>query len=183
MPIERSRQAVPAARIVTAARRLLNASTLCAVATTSGSGRAHVHTAYFAWTSEFDIVWLSEPSARHSRNLLANPSAAIAVYDSNQTWGKSDRGVQLFGSGRELTGRAAREAEDVYVERFPAFPRRDLGAYRFYRVRPRRMKLFDERVFGEGVFVTATIRRGGDVAWVRTEIYRASAGSKPDREG
>jgi uncharacterized protein YhbP (UPF0306 family) len=183
MPIERSRNALPAARIITAARRLLNASALCAVATVSSSGRAHVHTAYFAWTSELDIVWLSEPSARHSRNLRANPSAAITVYDSNQTWGKSDQGIQLFGSGRELTGRAAREAEDVYVERFPAFARRDLGAYRFYRVRSRRMKLFDEREFGEGVFVTATIRRGGEVTWDRTEIVRAGEGSTPAGEG
>jgi uncharacterized protein YhbP (UPF0306 family) len=183
MPIERSRHALPAAQIITAARRLLNASTLCAVATLSTSGRAHVHTAYFAWTSELDIVWLSEPSARHSRNLRANPSAAISVYDSNQTWGESDRGIQLFGSGRELADQSAREAEDLYAERFPAFARRDLGAYRFYRVRPRRMKLFDERVFGEGVFVTATIRRGGEVAWDRTEIYRASEGSTPAGEG
>jgi uncharacterized protein YhbP (UPF0306 family) len=183
MPIERSRHALPAAQIITAARRLLNASTLCAVATLSTSGRAHVHTAYFAWTPELDIVWLSEPTARHSRNLQASPSAAITIYDSNQTWGKSDRGIQLFGLGRELTGRAARDAEDVYAERFPAFARKDLGAYRFYRVRPRRMKLFDERVFGEGVFVTATIRRGGEVTWDRTEIVRAREGSTPAGEG
>jgi len=183
MPIERSKQALPAARIITAARRLLNASTLCAVATVSGSGRAHVHTAYFAWTPEFDIVWLSEPSARHSRNLRANPSAAISVYDSSQTWGKSDRGIQLFGSGRELVDRAAGEAEGVYAERFPALARRDLVAYRFYRFRPRRMKLFDERVFGEGIFVTATIRRGGEVAWDRTEIVRAREGTTPTGEG
>lgn len=174
MPIERSKQALSTARIVTAARRLLNASTLCSIATVSGGGRAHVHTAYFAWTPGFDILWLSEPSARHSRNLRANPSAAIAIYDSDQSWGKSDRGIQLFGSGRELAGRAAHEAEDVYVQRFPAFAQTDLGAYRFYRVRPRRMKLFDEGAFGEGVFVTATIRREGKVAWDRTEVYTAS---------
>jgi uncharacterized protein YhbP (UPF0306 family) len=183
MPTERSKRALPAERIMTAARRLLDASTLCAVSTVSGSGSAHVHTAYFAWTLEFDIVWLSDPSAGHSRNLRARPSAAIAVYDSNQTWGTSDRGIQLFGSGRELADRAAREAGAVYAERFPAFARKDLGAYRFYRVRPRRMKLFDERVFGEGVFVTATIRRGGEVTWDRTEIVRAHEGSTPAGEG
>jgi uncharacterized protein YhbP (UPF0306 family) len=173
MPIERSKQELPAARIITAARRLLNASTLCSVSTVSGGSRAHVHTAYFAWTNEFDIVWLSDPSARHSRNLRANPSAAIAVYDSNQSWGNPDRGIQLFGSARELAGRTAGEAEAVYVRRFPAFAQTDLGAYRLYRVRPRRMKLFDERAFGEGVFVTATMRRG-ELAWDRTEVVRAS---------
>jgi uncharacterized protein YhbP (UPF0306 family) len=173
MPIERSKRAMPAARIVTAARRLLDASTLCAVSTVSGSGSAHVHTAYFAWTLELDIVWLSDPSARHSRNLRANQSAAIAVYDSNQTWGEPDRGIQLFGSARELVGRAAREAEGVYVKRFPRLAQTDLGAYRFYRVRSRRIKVFDELAFGQGVFVTATMRRG-ELAWDRTEVVRAS---------
>jgi hypothetical protein len=34
------------------------------------------------------------------------------------------------------------------------------------------MKLFDEREFGSGVFVTAKIHGGGRIAWARTEIYR-----------
>jgi hypothetical protein len=73
-----------------------------------------------------------------------------------------------------LVGRAAREAEDVYVKRFPRFAQTDLGAYRFYRVRSRRIKVFDELAFGQGVFVTATMRRG-ELAWDRTEVVRASA--------
>ena len=46
-----------------------------------------------------------------------------------------------------------------------------LSAYRFYRFRPRRMKLFDETSLGGGVFVLATVRNG-QVAWERTEVYR-----------
>jgi hypothetical protein len=61
------------------------------------STRAHTNTAYFAWSRDFDIVWLSEPRATHSRNLGANDSAVIAVYDSSQTWGTPARGIQLFG--------------------------------------------------------------------------------------
>jgi uncharacterized protein YhbP (UPF0306 family) len=57
---------------------------LCAIATVSPGNRAHVNTAYFAWSREFELVWLSEPAARHSRNLRANSTAAIAVYDSSQ---------------------------------------------------------------------------------------------------
>ena len=44
-----------------AARQLLAASTLCAIATVTPSGRAYVNTAYFAWTRDYDIVWLSAP--------------------------------------------------------------------------------------------------------------------------
>src|SRR5438105_3450867 len=98
MPIERSRRPVAAARISAAARRLLDASTLCAIATVSSGGRAHVNTAYFACSPELDLVWLSDPSAEHSRNVRGSGTVAIAVYDSSQTWGNPDRGIQLFGS-------------------------------------------------------------------------------------
>ncbi len=82
MAIERSGRRIGAARIRSAAEELLEASSLCAIATVEPGGRAHVNTAYFAWTPDFRIVWLSDPGARHSRNLSANPSTAIAVYDS-----------------------------------------------------------------------------------------------------
>ncbi len=48
-------------------------------------GRAHINHRYFAWNAGFDVVWISDPQSRHSRNLLANPSAAVTVYDSHQT--------------------------------------------------------------------------------------------------
>jgi hypothetical protein len=99
MPIERSRRPIAAARITAAAHRLLDASTLCAIATVSSAGRAHVNTAYFAWSPELDLVWLSEPDAKHSRNVRSDGTVAVAVYDSGQSWGKPDRGIQLFGVG------------------------------------------------------------------------------------
>jgi hypothetical protein len=37
------------------------------------------------------------------------------------------------------------------------------------------MKLFDEREFGTGVFVTVRIARGGRLEWEGTEIYRPAA--------
>jgi len=97
----------------------------------------------------FEFVWLSAPEARHPRNIRANPSAAIAAYCSTQTWGGSDRGIQLFGRARELRGRDARAAEQLYARRFKAYAP-DLDAYRFYRLRPRRVRLFDEHALGGG---------------------------------
>jgi uncharacterized protein YhbP (UPF0306 family) len=173
MPIERSHRPIAATRLSEIARRLLEASTLCAISTVTPAGLAHVNTAYFAWSPELDVIWLSEPRARHSRNVRGNPSVAIAVYDSTQTWGTPDRGIQLLG-------RARRAAEDeiewcvaVYTRRFAAFVRTDLGAYRFFLFRPRRLKLFDEAALGAGVFVTATVRRDGRLTWNRTEVYRS----------
>jgi uncharacterized protein YhbP (UPF0306 family) len=102
MAIERSKRRVAAARLATSARSLLDASDLCAIASVTPNGRAYVNTAYFAWNPEFELIWMSEPSAKHSRNIRANDTVAIAVYDPSQTWGKPDRGVQLFGSARQV---------------------------------------------------------------------------------
>jgi len=171
MTIERSRRSVAPRRMETIARQLLDASKLCAIATVSPRELAHINTAYFAWGDDLNCVWLSHPAAAHSRNLRANPSVAVAVYDSNQAWGDPDRGIQLFGMAREVSGRAELEAKAVYAKRFSAYAKHDLSAYRFYRFRPRRMKLFDEAILGAGVFVMASIRGGKQIVWERTERY------------
>jgi uncharacterized protein YhbP (UPF0306 family) len=175
MAIERDRRPVPAARLRAAARRLLDASTLCAISTLAPKGRAYINTAYFAWSADFELVWISEPGARHSRNIRARPTVAIAVYDSSQTWGDSDRGIQLFGSAHEVEAADAGDAEVIYAGRFADYRRTDLGAYRFYAFRPRRLKLFDEHELGAGTFVTARVTGPGRLAWERTEIYRSES--------
>ncbi len=170
MAIERSKRRVAERRIKAVAHGLLDASTLCAIATVSPPGRAHVSTAYFAWSPDLHLVWLSEPGATHSRNLRGNSSAAIAVYDSSQSWGKPDRGIQVFGSVR--AGEA--DAEETYVGRFRDYRSSNFPAYRLYELVPRRLKLFDERELGAATFVTARVAAGGRLAWERTEIYRSS---------
>jgi uncharacterized protein YhbP (UPF0306 family) len=172
MAIERSKRPMAATRMTAIAQKLLNASPLCAIATVASNSRAHISTAYFAWSPELELVWLSEPRAKHSRNVRANGTVAVAVYDSSQVWGKPDRGIQLFGSAREAEGAHVQDAEALYAKRFPDYRPSDLGAYRFYCFRPRRLKLFDERVLGSGVFVTARIAGEHRLAWERTEIYR-----------
>jgi uncharacterized protein YhbP (UPF0306 family) len=174
MGIERSNRPIAARRMAATAQRLLEASTLCAIATVAPGGRAHVNTAYFAWSRELDLVWLSEPRAKHSRNIRANDSVALAVYDSGQAWGSPDRGIQLFGPAREVEGAAVGDAETLYAARFPDYRHTELSAYRFYVLRPRRLKLFDERELGAGVFVTARVARDRRLVWERTEIYRSA---------
>ena len=175
MPIERSSRPVAAEAIAEIARRLLDASTLCAIATVTPEGSAHVNTAYFAWTAQLDVVWLSDPDATHSRNLGSNVTSAIAVYDSGQSWGGQDHGIQLFGPAVEAEGAAASTAEAAYASRFPAYRRQPTSSYRFYVFRPTRVKLFHERELGGGCFVTATVDEAGRLVWAATEIYRPAS--------
>jgi uncharacterized protein YhbP (UPF0306 family) len=172
MPVIASSRRLSARRLEDATRSLLDASTLCAIATVAPGGRAHVNTAYFAWSDTFEIVWLSAPEARHSRNLNANPSAAVSVFDSTQAWGKPDRGIQLFGPAAETSGSRLQAAQKVYGSRFREYAPEEFRGYRIYRLRPRRLKLFDERKLGPGVFITASVRGGGRLEWSRTELYR-----------
>jgi uncharacterized protein YhbP (UPF0306 family) len=171
MAIKQSKRPVAGSRLAKAAQDLLDASSLCAIATVGPNGSAYVNTAYFAFSPRLDLIWMSEPHAQHSRNIQIQGTAAIAVYDSSQTWGKQDRGIQLFGSAREVAESEAGEAEAIYGSRFPEYEPGELRAYHFYAFRPCRMKLFDERELGGGRFVSARVEDGGRLAWESTEIY------------
>ena len=168
--VKRGRQ-LPARRLALVAKTLLDAAPLCALATISSGGQAYINTMYFARAEPWDIVWISAPDSQHSRNLRARSTAAIAVFDSHQRWGGSDRGIQVFGRARQLRGNAAREAFRAYGDRFKddqAILRRFVA----YRLRPTRLKLFDEREFGGGTFVSARVGRDGSLSWQRTEQYQ-----------
>jgi uncharacterized protein YhbP (UPF0306 family) len=114
-------------------------------------------------------VWLSHPGATHSQNIRERGTTAVAVFDSTQSWGKPDRGIQLFGAAVQLDHEAA-DAAATYAARFPE-SRNAPAAYRFYEFRPTRVKLFDERAFGAGRFVRATLDADGRLSWEATDVY------------
>ena len=148
----------------------MNASSICSLATVSPGGRAHINHMYFAWSDSFEVFWASDPDSVHSRNLANMSSAAITIYDSHQTWGRPDRGIQLFGTGGPAGPRAALTAELAYAKRFRSYDPARTDFYPFYRFRPRSLKLFDERAIGGGTLVTARVTLDG-LAWLKTEVW------------
>ena len=169
--VVKRRRHISGKRLARVAKRLLDAAPLCALATVSAGGQAYINTMYFARGDPWDIIWISAPDSQHSRNLRTSATAAIAVFDSHQRWGGADRGVQVFGRARQLSGTLARAAFKAYGDRFEddeAILRRFVA----YRLRPTRLKLFDEREFGGGTFVSARVGRDGSLSWDRTEQYQ-----------
>jgi len=161
-----------AERVRRSAFRILDGNVLCSMATVTRAGRAHVNTAYYCFSNDLALYFLSDPGAGHCRNLSSNPSMAMTIFRSAQRWGRPDRGMQLFGTCREARGREAERAERLYGKRFPAYTRWIAGRgrnaerlaaalrrYRFYRFVPARLKILDEAEFGGAVFVTAAVRR------------------------
>ena len=166
MTVERTSRRFSAEVLERVARRLMNASPLCSLATVSPRGRAHINHMYFAWNDRLDVFWISDPDSIHSRNLARNRSAAVTIYASSQVWGKPDRGIQLFGTAGVVRGR---EGAAVYGRRFRDFDA-DSNDLPYYRFRPQSVKLFDERSLAPGTLVTArTTTRG--LVWTKTEVW------------
>ncbi len=169
MTVERRARRFSSALLERVALRLMNAAPLCALSTVSPGGRAHINHMYFAWSDRFEVFWISDPESVHSRNLGRNSSAAVTIYDSHQTWGLLDRGIQLFGTAGVTAGRADQEARRAYGARFRDYDAEadDLPVYRF---RARTVKLFDERSLAPGTLVTARVSTDG-LVWSKTEVW------------
>jgi hypothetical protein len=162
--VEQRSRRFSAARLEQVARRLMNTSSLCALATVTPAGRAHINHMYFAWNDRLEVFWYSDQDSIHSRNLSRSPTAAITIYDSGQINGRPDRGIQLFGTAAVASGE---EPSRVYGRRFRGV---DPSAYTAYRFRTRTAKLFDERALAPGTLVTARVTRDG-LTWVKTEVW------------
>ena len=152
--------------------RILRENTLCSMSTVNRLNRAHINTAYFCYSPDIELYFLSDLTSVHSRNTSRNSSMAMAIFRSSQNWGAPDRGLQLFGTCAEVRGDEAVRAERLYGGRFPLYSKWLSGAskdekrlasilrsYRFHRFLPERVKVLDEAEFGGGVFVTARVRR------------------------
>lgn len=135
------------------------------MATVNKNGGAHINTAYFAYSNEPELFFCSYPDSTHCRNLSKNPSMAITVFESRQTWGKPDKGIQLFGSCHEAKQNWRNKAERVYGSRFRGFAKwkheieKEEGEFtlRLYRFVPKKAKILDEVEFGGGVFIKVSL--------------------------
>lgn len=166
MTVEGRARKFSSAQLQRVARRLMNASSLCALATVSSGGRAHINHMYFAWTARYEVIWFSDRDSVHSRNLERDSTAAITIYDSHQVMGHPDRGIQLFGRASAAAGKAEEEATRVYVRRFGVHP----SGYQAFVFHARTVKLFDERSLSPAMLVTARVTPES-LVWRKTEVW------------
>lgn len=79
-------------------RLLLNSSFL-SLATTDRDGRPWVTPVEFACDDALRFYWTSHHDARHSRNVRANPRAAMTIFDSTQVPGVRAEVQGLYAEG------------------------------------------------------------------------------------
>jgi hypothetical protein len=126
------------------------------MATRNEAGTVHINTAFFCFSRDLALYFLSHPESVHCHNLTRVPRMAAAVFDSHQPWGDPHAGLQLFGNGVLIHGDTARQARELYAARFPRYrdflrraPGEDptastFGALQLYRLLPERLQILDE---------------------------------------
>jgi len=111
---------------------LIEAETTLVLATTADDGSAMATPLFYYPDGELNLYWLSSAESRHSRNLVARPRVAVAVFAPVTDW-REIRGVQMegtagatadevilaeyrrrFGLGAELDGVIARSTMYVF---------------------------------------------------------------------
>ena len=150
--------------------QLLAENVLCSMASITAEGHAHINTAYFSYTPDLKVYFFSHPNALHCQNIVSNPSMALAIFSSNQTWGSPDRGLQLLGMCKQVAGREVNKADKLYSKRFTEYAtwKANLASdtlgldYQFYRFVTAELKVFDEKELGAGIFVVARVKSAID---------------------
>jgi uncharacterized protein YhbP (UPF0306 family) len=145
--------------------RVLDETTLAAWATITSGGEAHVNTAYYSYSEDLVLYFMSHPQSLHCLNVSANSSMAVAIFASEQKWTDPGRGLQLFGRCDQLRGEDAVTAKRAYGQRFRAYadwkgslkPGDAALDYRFYRFVPHTVKVLDEAEFGDAVWVEVQV--------------------------
>lgn len=118
---------------------LLAAIRYMTLATADEEGRPWSSPVWFAAPTPSELLWVSDPNARHSRNIAARPEVAIVVFDSTVP--------ENAGWGLYMEATAA-ETDTADVERFhPDWTIEKVTApakHRLYAARVQRWWVLDE---------------------------------------
>lgn len=101
------------------ARAIVDASRYMTLATADEAGEPWATPVWFAHAGYRDLLWVSDPRARHSRNVESRPAVGVVVFDSQVALGE--------GEGVYMAARAGRVSGDAELEAWvAAFSRRSV---------------------------------------------------------
>ena len=124
------------------ARAVIDEGVFMTLATADADGVPWASPVWFAPNGYSELLWVSDPNARHSRNIAARPEIAIVIFDSRQTPGDGlavymeARAEQAGADGLEVFNARERRAGPAGVGpgagdragAAPPLPRRRLAA-------------------------------------------------------
>ena len=83
---------------------LLERERFMTLATADADGTPWASPVWYAPDGDFELLWVSKPGARHSRNIAARPEIAIVIFDSQQTPGDV-RALYMAARAEEIDAR------------------------------------------------------------------------------
>jgi uncharacterized protein YhbP (UPF0306 family) len=146
---------------------ILNVNTLCSIATIKSS-ESYINTAYYCFNKHLDFYFISDPITQHVKNIEENPSVAVSIYESNQSWDNNKKGLQVFGTCEVATGNKLIEGTTLYLQRFAGLKQwiqhpddfiKGIINTRLYLIKSNMLKLFDEDNFGEENFIVLNLNK------------------------
>ena len=69
------------------ARRIVDSNQFITIGTADEDGVPWVSLVWYAPAECREFFWISDPEARHSRNIAARPQVAIVIFDSHEAGG------------------------------------------------------------------------------------------------
>ena len=72
------------------ARKVVDANRYMTLATADAAGRPWASPVWYAHAGYAEFLWVSDPDARHPRNLAARPEVGIVIFDSTVPIGGAD---------------------------------------------------------------------------------------------
>lgn len=115
------------------ARAIIDANSFMTLGTADAEGRPWVSPVWFSTADPRELFWVSDPDARHSRNITARPQVAAVIFDSHAPIGTGE-GVYMTALAGQL------EAGDARDRALAVFSRRSVaqGGREPRRMCPRR---------------------------------------------
>jgi nitroimidazol reductase NimA-like FMN-containing flavoprotein (pyridoxamine 5'-phosphate oxidase superfamily) len=105
-----------ARRWATVARAIIDDGDYMTLATADEAGRPWASPVWYATVGYDELIWLSRPEARHSRNLAVRRELGIVIYDSSASIGLG-QGAYVEAVGEQVPESELGRCVDAYSRR------------------------------------------------------------------
>ena len=102
--------------LVAVARAIVDSNRYMTLATADAGGVPWASPVWYAPADYRDFFWVSDPEARHSRNVAARREVGIAIFDSDAPIG-TGRGVYVAAIAEEVAGTEREHGIGVFSRR------------------------------------------------------------------
>jgi nitroimidazol reductase NimA-like FMN-containing flavoprotein (pyridoxamine 5'-phosphate oxidase superfamily) len=102
------------------ARQIIDSNKYLTLATADGTGRPWACPVWYAHEDYTSFLWVSQPQARHSRNIAARAAVSAVIFDSTVPEGQA-QAVYLEALAEELSGAQRDRAIAIFSRRSQSF--------------------------------------------------------------